>query len=414
MSGTHADCEYLKIAEAARLLGVARRTIYRRVWNGELPATRVGGLYLIRRTDLDALLAQGKLSAEESGERCLPALKCGYCYRMIENDAQIGAVCASEGCTQLICSRCLNDGNIYCVAHFPKREQRWQEAQARHQNGEIPLLLRASAARLREMSFLGRIHRRLSQISTLIHPLYGEAINIAEWETLREQGDERAEIMHLLSKVMLDANQVEQIPLNAWMRYRLPLPKGRKERPLEIAAYTISRLGEMLRDGFDVCPLQIDDLSMWLVKLVEQAQRSQIQTIVVLAATTGWDAAARLAISGSSEQFAFANPFVQIYLFDLERRDLLYNLNDDRARQYAELFRPLLPTEERAEAVTAIEKELVIHDSLTLAYAAQTLPYPETVLQQAFEVMAQSGKYALIQGKELGLAIIRSSPFSRH
>ena len=50
--------EYLKISEAAQLLGVTKRWVYRRVLSGELPASKVGNLYFIHRSDLKSLMEQ--------------------------------------------------------------------------------------------------------------------------------------------------------------------------------------------------------------------------------------------------------------------------------------------------------------------------------------------------------------------
>jgi len=52
--------DFLKINKAARYLGVTRRWVYRRIWSGDLPASKVGSLYFIRQQDLDALIEQGK------------------------------------------------------------------------------------------------------------------------------------------------------------------------------------------------------------------------------------------------------------------------------------------------------------------------------------------------------------------
>ena len=86
------DSEYMKIGEAAQFLGVARRTVYRRIWSGDLAASKVGGLYYIRRADLEAMLDSGRKKASPQEEhRPQPALKCGACFRLLESDAQIEA-----------------------------------------------------------------------------------------------------------------------------------------------------------------------------------------------------------------------------------------------------------------------------------------------------------------------------------
>jgi len=410
MGMTDDSSEYLKIDEAARLLRVTRRTVYRRIWSGELPATKVGGLYLIQREDLQAMLTQGRVTSPSDvakPEAVLPPLKCGNCFRLIGSDAQIGEVCQKAGCDQLICVLCLAEGVQYCVQHSPTKEQKLEEAMQRFRQGEIPVLVRGNIARLRELNFVNRIQARISRIGTLIHPLSGELLTIQDWDTLLDQGDQREDVMHLLSKVMLDTETLTRVPLNAFLYYRIPQRKQPRSLPLEILVQSLSRLPVMLRDGFDTQPLNADDLTPFLVRLSEEAQQTQTFRLVVLAAVTGWDASARQAIQGETRGGAFVHRSALFYIFDLEKGELLYNLEDDRLRRYAELFAPLLLSEELEEVIQSIEKELLVYESLTLQYAAQVLPYPQDLIRQAFERLAAAGRYALTEVPELGLAIVR-------
>lgn len=402
--------QYLKIDEAARLLGVSRRWVYRRIWSGELPASKVGGLYFIPRQALQALLAGGRPLADEP-EPTAPVsarLKCGACYRLLESDAEIGEVCQSEGCAELICSQCLAEGVQHCAQHSPSREQKWEAVQRRFQQGELPLLLKSSSARLRELNFLNRIQMRLETIRSLFHPQTGESITIPDWNLLLEQHDERAEVMRLRGKVVLDTGMLAQTPLNAAVTYRLPLMRNQKGAPLEIHVQVFSRLENMLRDGFDTQPLSAEQLQAHIIRLSEAAQRGVAFQIVVLAATTGWDAAARQVLLGDEREKAFSHRQFLLYLFDLERSELLYNRRDDRLRLYAELFAPLLPAEELEDVIRMIEKEMLVYDSLTLQYAIEILPYPAATLQRAFERLAGAGKYALTDVPNLGLTLVRS------
>ncbi len=161
--------QYLKIDEAARLLGVSRRWVYRRIWSGELPANKVGGLYFIPRQALQAMLSGERTFIEDNQPRVIDStqIKCGSCYRLLESDAQIGDVCKSEGCDELICSQCQGEGVEYCARHSPTREQKWETALHNHQQGELPLLLKSSTARLRELNFLNRTQMRLESIRSL-------------------------------------------------------------------------------------------------------------------------------------------------------------------------------------------------------------------------------------------------------
>lgn len=397
--------EYLKIGEAASLLGVARRTVYRWVWSGELPATRVGGLYFIRRSDLQAVLERGRGAkpAGHTGE--LSALKCGACYRIILNDSQVGEACAQEGCAEMICAQCYADGVRHCASHSPSREQRIQEARQRLERGELSVLVEGPAARQRELNYLARIQQRVARYTTLLHPLSAETITIPAWDALLEQGDERAEVMRLLGRVMLDAQATAQYPLNAWLRYNLPAAHKDLAR-VAVEVRSVNRLPVLLRDGFDTRPMQLEDLNAWQQRLSEECGPSLFK-ILLLAANTGWSDEVRASIQGGPKNYPLIQRYALLFLFDLENGELIFNSSDDRSRRYAELLRPQTLAEEAQEARAQVEKTLLIYETLTLNDAVKILSYPEPVLRLAFENLAAAGAYGLVEVGDLGLAIVK-------
>ncbi len=399
--------EYMKIAEAARFLGVTQRWVYRRVLSGELPASKVGGLYFIQRKDLQALLDGGRVapSPEDKLESAspLPRLKCGFCYRLLADESEVGGMCSSAGCGELICDKCWQLHIHTCVRHSPTRAERLQSAREGKQSGVVSLLVEAPEARLSEINFLNRIHARLGGYSTLIHPLSGEALDIPSWDAVLETGDERAELMHLLGKVALDADTTSQIPLNAWHHYTLK-PKARKASTLELYVQVAANMEKMVRDGFDTLPLTLADLNAWIEKLIEQPARSGNFRLVLLASATGWEPRVLEALSGA---VPFSHRLALLYLFDLGSNTLLFNNADAAARRYAELFRPMLPDEETAQVIHVIIDLMGAHDSLRLEDACSSLPYPAEKVNQAFNAMAAGGDYILTEIKGLGTTLVR-------
>jgi excisionase family DNA binding protein len=244
--------DYLKIDEAARMLGVSARTVYRWIWKGELPASKVGGLYFIPRGELLNRLHSNRTAGSSFDPAPPPTsttLKCGYCFQLIAGEAQIGEICLQEGCEQMICTRCSEAGIQYCAAHQPDRAQRLAEAQAQHQSGKVPLLVTGESARLREISFTNRIQARLAGITALLHPASGELINVADWDCLAETVDERLEVMRMLGKVLLDADTLARMPLNPTITYLLPKDKKQKGSPVEIQVRVLSRLKRFFQVG---------------------------------------------------------------------------------------------------------------------------------------------------------------------
>lgn len=401
--------EYLKIHEAARFLGVNPRTVYRHIKAGKLPASMVGGLYLIRRSDLEAVLTESRLEPKAEEPAARTVLRCGSCYRILASESQVANTCAAQGCEEVVCKTCQAEGKQHCAQHQPTPQDRLQAALLAQARGELPLVLRSSEARLREVNFIERILARLTGIATFIHPVSGEAFTVKDWQGCLEQGDQRAEIMRLLNKVFLDAQTLAQLPLNAWFSARPSLPKGSRSLPVEIHAQVLSHLAAHVNEGFDTFPLGLTELQPLLSGLIEETLARQSFRLALLASTTGWDESARRLVAATDRPGqAFTGRFALVYLFDMEKGDLIFNAQDDRTRGYAELFVPLLVSEQISEAAALIEKELLVYDSLTLEHASRTLPFSQEILNQAFQRLAQGESYALMDMPRLGLTLIRN------
>jgi excisionase family DNA binding protein len=402
------DPELLKIADAARILDVSRRTIYRRIWNGDLPASKVGGLYYIRQEDLEGLLIRGRTKSPRKEAKKQSALKCSACFRVLESDAQIAELCTTGSCDSVICDHCWSDSVRHCVKHLPDRDEKWKSAWAAHQRGELPLLVKGSKARLQEMNFLKHITERIYLINTLIHPVTEDVLTVSDWNAYCQSGDERAELMKLLGVMVLDTATTTNIPLNAWIHWDIPKGKRLDGLPLRICAQVLSRTHAMLRDGFDTRPLGEKELSEQLAQLNQKTKDDKMFTLVVLAATVGWDAEAQQAVQGDRHGKAVVYEDMLVYLFDLQSKKLIYNLHDHHAWGYIDLFAPVLPEQEIQEVIAGIKREFLIHDSLSLQIADQTLPYSANVLRGAFERMAATGGYTLTVVPEIGTVIVQN------
>jgi len=112
-------------------------------------------------------------------------------------------------------------------------------------------------------------------------------------------------------------------------------------------------------------------------------------------------------VLGEDPGTAFAHRLLLTYLFDLPGNELIYSPRDERLQGYAELFKPLLPSEEIEQAIVGIEKEMLTYESLTMQQALESLPQSQEILEKAFEKLAASGNYVLTEVPELGPAIIR-------
>jgi excisionase family DNA binding protein len=402
----------MKINEAAKYLGVTRRWVYRRIWSGDLSASKVGGFYFIRKEDLDALIEHGttKEHPQEDATAVLPLLKCGYCFRILESDSLVGGVCEAQDCEQLICMQDWSNGMRRCVQHSENREQAWERALADYREGRATLLVRSSQARLREIDFMQRLQARLSTISSLRHPVTDEVLTVKDWDAIKQDGDDRAELMRLMNKAVLGRDLLAEMPMNVYARYRVATagPKGQKGTSLTILAKAVSRPIPMLQHGFDSRPLGMDELGAYLVQVGNEAEREREYTLALLASATGWDESARTLIRGSGVGTAFSHRWMLAYLSDLESHELIYNPADPRSRAYVELFNPLSAGEEAEEVARAVEKEMGIYSSFTLQLALESMPYPASSIDRAFRKLAESGRYVMTEVEGIGPAIVRS------
>lgn len=92
--------ELLTMDEAAKILRVDYKTVYRLVRTGELPAGKVGRVYRIRRLDLEAYFesSKGKVAANSSRALApLEDLRCCVTGKRIVSELDIGGYASDTG-----------------------------------------------------------------------------------------------------------------------------------------------------------------------------------------------------------------------------------------------------------------------------------------------------------------------------
>ncbi|GAB4496687.1 MAG: hypothetical protein OHK0052_07000 [Anaerolineales bacterium] len=403
--------DYLTIEEAAQYLRVSARTVYRRIWNGDLPAARFGGMYRISKQDLDDLL-QGKSLMRPKFEDPAPAarLKCSQCYKLLDTTAQQQATtCAEPGCTALVCADCRKNNLAYCKTHTPTDTERWQRAQQRFARREIPVLVQNLQARLLERNYTQRMLIRLSQYESIQHPFANALLSVRNWDACLTLSEEREQMMHILNTPALQTDLLARNPRNTRLVFNLPLPKGAHLPALQIHIQVLSRLNAMLKDGFDTAPLNLEDINARIEALHQHAESEDFSAIVVFASVTGWDA-----------QFCqrdlpkILHRRILWFFYDMQTQQLHYQPHNvvPNAAGYAELLRPNLPEEELNTLLSELQNELLMANSLALSAALRAFPaVREPLMRQAFERLATSGKYTLIElPEDDDLALRHSQP----
>lgn len=393
-----------RIKEVAELLGVSTRTVYRRIWANELPAVKIGGLYYIRQADLDKTITQETPGIPKLESVSTKIIKCGSCLKILRNPKQIAQRCMSAGCLEVICTDCASRGKEKCRTHQSLTEMISLRQQP---DEEGPVRVRASQARLREINYLNRLRSRIRQVESLAHPRSGKLLSIPNWEEILKVGDERATLLRLKGKVLLDTRETSEQPLNSWLQYLYKLAGSEPTEPLIVEIRVLSRLDVMVTIGVDTYPLDERDLEQALIQASDSMPNDGSFKLLVIASPTGWTQSAREIVTGSADQSSFSHEDLLIYLYDMQSNDLIYPLKDIRSAQYAELFNPALLSEEALDAELEIENLMLEkgHSSLTLLNAAKELPFSELVLMETFRRMAAKGNYRLVEMEDIGLAI---------
>ncbi len=408
---------FLSIQEAADNLRVDYKTVYRLVRAGKLPAGKFGGMYRIRREDLEAYFqAQVAATAGRSQEAALPPtetpLKCGACFRILRSPREVAGTCATAGCGEPVCAICWGGGARHCAGHQPDGQARLAQAQAALARGEIGHLVTAVAARQLEQAWLARFDERIRDIGSLYHPGTAEILRIADWAPFRSADDETLQLMQMLNVGYLDRASQATLPHNELARYLIPsggLGWGKPRQGLLLEARCAGHLAEFVDQGFDTRPTDLEELLLLLADLEKLAAEAEATVIAGLASPTGWDEPALAHITDERGR-AYRHPSVLPCLVDLETGAVISNGVDERLSKfgYAELFKLPLAREEAAALAPEIEAMLAGREGLPVVQLAQLLGMPEPLVLRACRVLANAGRYKLVEEGELAPLIVRN------
>ncbi len=87
----------LTLEEAAEILGVEYKTAYRLVRSGRIPAGRVGRLYRLNRTDLDAYFESTKSEVSRQAPIAVREVRCCVTGKRIVSELDIGGYASDTG-----------------------------------------------------------------------------------------------------------------------------------------------------------------------------------------------------------------------------------------------------------------------------------------------------------------------------
>jgi len=382
---------YLSIKEIAEQLGVEYKTIYRLIRRGEMAAAKIGGVYRLRQSDVDAFVEEQVAVTRRKAEAMAEPTRCERCLRLIRSDSELGGICHLDSCESVICLTCWTGSHLYCRHHQPTLAERLADAREARSAGAIPVLVTAIEARRRELNFRNRFDRKIRAQRELPHPAESSLIRIRNWDDLHTFSDEADKVAELISSPQLDPAIFHRSPIN--IRSRYITPRGRAQRGLVIEGRTLSHLSTHVNAEFDTIPATAEEAIRILLEYTSEAEESGRFFVVGIASTTGWDDEAVNVIQGSDRGEAWAHRLIKPYLIDLEDRSTITSRTDTSSGFYKRLFSLPLPEEEVLEATEFIKEAVRQQSSLSAHEVQEALDVSSSAVLTAFQKMETEGDY---------------------
>ncbi len=421
---------FISIKEAADYLNVEYKTVYRLVRLGQLPAGRIGGVYRIRRADLDHYFEQQKTTppsaaptpADLESGRSLPffetappilhdekqLLRCGRCLKLIASPAAAGGRCETDGCQKLICVDCWReaDGHL-CREHSPTAQEKLAEAHRLLADGTIQRLVMGAEARQREMGFINRFDYKISQIASIRNPISGRVVHVSDWGALRSAGDDTGRLLELRGVGYLDKTLRSQLPVNQRSLY--DVHEAGESVGLMLEAVVLSHLEAYVRQGFDTAQATMADILPLLKLRADAAESRRAGYVLGIASPTGWDNDAVAYIQADPKGRSYSHRLLMPCLIDLETGALIYNTLDERLASLAPIFSPQLAGEAAEDLARRLRETLLSGKwgSISASQAAAEFGASEDLVAKAFARLGESGQFSVEQIKGVGLAISR-------
>ncbi len=386
--------EYLTIEEAAEMLGVEYKTIYRLVRSGELPAGRIGRVYRILRGDLEGFF-QGQKEILSGGAR--EQNRCGACGQSIVSELSIAGHC--EVCGATICPACWTVKKIHrCREHggaahttpagkspvsggnpFPKTDRVAELRKA----GKAVIATEESA--VAEATFIREFLQRVGKIDFVRDPLTDVPVRPAD---ARVRHDEQACETGKISRFIFRTG--------GWGK-----PKG----GVAVEGRYLVHAQALRQQGYDAEPLGRMELQKLTNSLAAEQAYPPLKDnfrVVQIGSPTGFAADAEdWLLRGGAR----GNDLV-LGLADLHEGTFIVDEGDERLVCFHPLLAPAIWEAKLASATQAVEKILAGQKSLTLANAMTRTSQAECVLRAAFASLA-GNDYTVDELDDLGLVLSR-------
>lgn len=370
------DGIFYSIQEAAELLKVDYKVVYRLVKEGRIPSQRVGWQFRLSQDDLNAYLKAERLKQHVIAETLR------------------GGVVAGDGGGGLV-------GGVN-----------------RSGGGAGGRGITRMRARQMEVNFINWFSERVAEVDVLRHPTTGELIHTEDWKQVEEVVEDREALMQVLQTAYLDRRTLATTPRNTVVRYRLA-----GKTPLVIEARFVAHLDTLCHAEEDERPASLEDLLVEIDAYEMQHRTTRAVYVVGLASPTGWEEGACLYIGGGDVGDRYHNWGVRFVLIDLGGGGVWYNQEDPVTSGFAGLFKMSVHDDcgdARRDARGDARRDARVHDlveplrvtmqgrtGLMLSEHAHTLGVAEELLVAAARVLENEGPFRVIPDRGQGWIFVR-------
>lgn len=414
---------FFTLEEAADRLGVEYKTVYRLVRSGEIPAGKVGRIYRIREDDLYGYFEQQKLlmaeQAKRSGPTALEGRRCGACDKLILSELSVAGTC--EECQRDICQACWAVRKVRrCSAHQQAEEA---ASSAGAEAGRVAEEAAAEPAAAKGQpddpaAVVARLRERGVPVVTLAEAKLAEEGFIRAFAQRLETVEELPDVLSRRPIRLRDARVKHAMeaggrgpadaPANTISRFALRVGGwGKPKAGLVLEARFLSRLEALASSGYDAEPLGEAELTPLLKILRERSEKDPDFHVVLVASPTGWSDAAKAMITERQRGRAFHDRRAGVVLYDLHTDVEHLDDKDERLWPFWPLVAPSRYAREVARCVEKLHELARRMEGISLDYAAKACGGDVSWLRAAFEVLRQTGKFAVEELPGLGLALVR-------
>lgn len=361
------DDTFYSIQEAAEILKVDYKVVYRLVKEGRIPSQRVGWQFRLSQDDLNAYLKAERLKQHAVAETMRGAAAAGSAVRPA--DTPTSFIASTNGTK---------------TRNAPP--------------GEVTRM----RARQMEVNFINRFSERVTQVDVLRHPTTRELLRIDDWKAIEEIVEDREALMQALNTAYLDRRTLATTPRNSVVRYTLP-----GKASLVIEGRVVAHLETLCREDVDVAPASLEDLLVEIDAYETQHRATRAVYVVGLASPTGWEESALSYIANIGAGDRYRSAGVKFVLVDLSTGAIWYDESDPVISGFAGLFKMSTNDDSVDDLVEQLRATMEGRTGLMLSEHAQTLGLDEDQLVAAARKLENEGPFRVIPDRSQGWIFVR-------